>query len=80
MSVQYIISLVDVIMDMLGNHKMRNIINNYYGSSGELELVRKAVSEAWTKEQQLHNDDNCNYFQAKINHWRYIQSLTTRYK
>lgn len=45
----------DVIMDMLGNQKMRNIVNSYYEDSGEPELVRKAVAEAQEKEQ-LHCD------------------------
>ena len=42
-------------MDMLGNQKMRNIVNSYYEDSGEPELVRKAVAEAQEKEQ-LHCD------------------------
>lgn len=41
----------DVIMDMLGNQKMRNIVNSYYDDSGEPELVRKAVAEAQEKEK-----------------------------
>ena len=41
----------DVIMDMLGDTKMRKIVNSYYEDSGEQDLVRKAVAEAWQKEQ-----------------------------
>ena len=47
----------DVIMDMLGVQKMRIVINNYYEDSGEQELVRKAVSDAWNKEQKHYHDD-----------------------
>ena len=61
--VQYADSLLlhyhylDVIMDMLGDQKMRMIINDYYDSTGEQDLVRKAVSESWVKEQQIYSDE-----------------------
>ena len=42
---------LDVIMDMLGDRKMRKIVNSYYEGSGEPALVRKAVAEAYSKEQ-----------------------------
>ena len=60
-------------MDMLGDHKMRKIINDYYDSSGEQDLVRKAVSEAWSKEQQIYNDEidsSRNKIWAKIQQYR----------
>ena len=41
---------------MLGDHKMRKIVNDYYEDSGEQELVRKAVSKAWSKENQLNSE------------------------
>ena len=45
-------------MDMLGDHKMGKIVNDYYEYSGEPELVRKAVAEAWQqhKREQLKTD------------------------
>ena len=46
----------DVIMDMLGDRKMRKIVNSYYDDSGEPTLVRKAVAEAYSKEQDYNED------------------------
>ena len=44
-----------MIMDILGDQKMRKIVNSYYEGSGEPALVRKAVAEAYCKEQD-HNE------------------------
>ena len=46
---------------------MRKIVNSYYEDSGEQDLVRKAVAEAWQKEQ-LHNGeiDGKGTLQAKL--------------
>ena len=46
----------DVIMDMLGNQKMRRIVTSYYEESGEQKLVSEAVATAWEKEK-LYNDN-----------------------
>ena len=44
-------------MDMLGDQEMGKIVNDYYEDSGEPELVRKAVAEAWQlKREQLKTD------------------------
>ena len=43
---------IDVIMEMLGDQKMGKIVNDYYEDSGEPELVRKAVAEAWVLERE----------------------------
>ena len=43
-------------MDMLGDRKMRKIVNNYYEDSGEHELVYKAVKTAWSKEKLYHDE------------------------
>ena len=49
-------------MDMLGDRKMRKIVNSYYEGSGEPALVRKAVAEAYSKErdynEQVDGGDN----------------------
>ena len=47
---------VDVIMDMLGNQKMRQLITDYYQSSGEPNLVNRAVQQAWTRERKYSLD------------------------
>lgn len=49
--------VTDIIMDMLGNRKMRKIVNRYYEDSGEPRLVRKAIDEAWCKEQNFNGDE-----------------------
>ena len=48
---------VDVIMDMLGDWKMRTILYKYYEDSGEFGLVRRAVDEAWSKEQHIYQEE-----------------------
>ena len=45
-------SFSDIIMDMLGDRKMREIVSKYYENSGEPQLIRKAVDEARKKEQK----------------------------
>ena len=49
-------------MDILGDKKMRKIVNSYYEGSGEPHLVRKAVAEAYSKErdynEQVDGGDN----------------------
>ena len=50
------VTSADVIMDMLGDHKMRKIVSNYYEESGEHELVYKAVKTAWSKENLYHDE------------------------
>ena len=58
-------------MDMLGDPKMRNIVNHYFEESGEQDLVRKAVSDAWSKEHSMMIEkDDRNILPAKL---RYIQ-------
>ena len=44
-------------MDMLGDRKMRKIVNSYYEDSGEPKLVRKAVDEARRKEQMFNAEN-----------------------
>ena len=51
-------SFSDIIMDMLGDRKMRKIVNRYYEDSGEPKLVRKAVDEAWRKEQNYNAEND----------------------
>ena len=46
----------DVIMDMLGNQRMRQLITDYYQSSGEPNLVNRAVQQAWTRERKFSQD------------------------
>ena len=60
-------------MDMLGDKTMRKIICNYYEESGEQDLVRRAVSEAWDKEQNIYNDEinaSSHGLRLKIHQWR----------
>ena len=46
---------------------MQKIVNDYYEESGEQDLVKKAVSQAWSKEQQLNNEtDGKGTIQAKL--------------
>ena len=54
-------------MDMLGDQRMRKIVNKYYEKSGEPQLVRKAVAEAWDKER-LYSDqvDGSSTLPAKL--------------
>ena len=47
---------LDVIMDMLGNQKMRQLITDYYQSTDEPRLVSRAVLKARTKERLLSID------------------------
>ena len=64
---------IDIIMDMLGDKTMRKIICNYYEESGEQDLVRRAVCEAWDKEQKIYNDEinaNSHGLRLKIHQWR----------
>ena len=42
----------DVIIDMLGDKMMRKIVNAYYEDSGEQDLVKEAVVESCSKDQQ----------------------------
>ena len=52
---------------------MRKIVNNYYEESGEQDLVRKAVSEAWSKEQLYNGDIDGNAtLSAKLKTLRYF--------
>ena len=37
---------IDVIMDMLGNYKMRDILTEQYSMSNEPKLVRSAITAA----------------------------------
>ena len=54
-------------MDMLGDRKMRKIVNSYYEDSGEPTLVRKAVGEAWRKEQNFNSEiDGQGTLSAKL--------------
>ena len=66
----------DIIMDMLGDRKMRKIVNTYYEDSGEPKLVRKAVDEAWRKEQMFNSEsieiDGQNTLSAKLKTLRYV--------
>ena len=43
-------------MDMLGNQRMRQLITDYYQSSGEPNLVNRAVQQAWTRERKYSLD------------------------
>jgi hypothetical protein len=61
----------DVIMDMLGDRKMRKIVNSYYDDSGEPTLVRKAVAEAYSKEQD-YNEQVDSSGNALLTRWRMI--------
>ena len=62
-------------MDMLGDRKMRKIVNGYYEDSGEPKLVRNAVDEAWRKEQMFNAEiietDAQNTLAAKFKTLRY---------
>jgi hypothetical protein len=66
----------DIIMDMLGDRKMRKIVNGYYEDSGEPKLVRNAVDEAWRKEQMFNAEiietDAQNTLAAKFKTLRVI--------
>ncbi|CAI8009436.1 ABC transporter G family member 8 [Geodia barretti] len=66
----------DIIMDMLGDRKMRKIVNSYYEDSGEPKLVRKAVDEARRKEQMFNAEnieiDGPNTLAAKFKTLRVI--------
>ena len=56
-------------MEMLGDQKMGKIVNDYYEDSGEPELVRKAVAEAWELERgRLYSDqvDGTGTLSAKL--------------
>jgi hypothetical protein len=46
----------DVIMDMLGNQKMRQLITDYYQCSDEPKLVNLAVKQAWSRERKYSLD------------------------
>ena len=59
-------------MDMLGDRKMRKIVNDYYEESGEQDLVRRAVSDAKSKERGMMRKDDRNILPAKL---RYFQSF-----
>lgn len=60
-------------MDILEDKEMRKIISQYYEESGELELVRKAVDEAWHKEKSFNaQSDDQGTLSAKLNLMRYI--------
>ena len=52
----YSLFVTDVIMDMLGNQRMRQFITDYYQSSGEPKLVNQAVKQAWTRERKYSLD------------------------
>ena len=68
-----VINVLDIIMDMLEDKKMRMIISQYYEESGEPELVRKAVDEAWHKEKGFNaQSDDQGTLSAKLNLMRYI--------
>ena len=55
---QYIscVNLVDVIMDMLGNQKMRQLITDYYQCTDEPKLVTQAVQKAWCRERKFSQE------------------------
>ena len=46
----------DVIMDMLGNQRMRQLITDYYQCSDEPKLVNLAVKQAWSRERKYSLD------------------------
>ena len=58
-----------MIMDMLGDRKMRKVVNSYYEDSGEPNLVRKAVAEAYSKEQD-YNEQVDSSGNALLTRWR----------
>ena len=67
-----VINVLDIIMDMLEDKKMRMIISQYYEESGEPEMVRKAVDEAWHKEKSFNaQSDDQGTLSAKLNLLRY---------
>ena len=53
---------------------MRKIVNSYYEDSGEPDLVRKAVVEAWSKEQD-YNDQVEGSGNALLAKWRLTHAL-----
>ena len=68
-------------MDMLGDHKMRKIVNDYYEDSGEQDLVRKAVSEAWVKERRLNSESDGlspDTLPTKLQTLRYYYNMSLR--
>ena len=67
---------IDVIMDMLGDQRMRKIIYSYYENSGEHELVRKAVSEAQEKELHIFNEgkEHANRYKSRLQQlWQHLK-------
>ena len=56
---------------------MRKIVNDYYEDSGEQDLVRKAVSEAWVKERRLNSESDglsTGTLQTKLQTFRYYNN------
>lgn len=47
---------LDVIMDMLGNRKMRQLITDYYQCTDEPKLVNQAVKKARSRERKYSMD------------------------
>ena len=50
------VNLVDVIMDMLGNQRMRQLITDYYQCTDEPKLVTQAVKKAWCRERKFSQE------------------------
>ena len=60
---------------------MRKIVNDYYEDSGEQDLVRKAVSEAWVKERRLNSESDglsTGTLQTKLQTLRYYNNMSFR--
>lgn len=79
-TVLYTNTRADVIMDMLGDRKMRKIVNSYYEESGEQDLVKKAVWNAQSKEKRYIEEVDgtsakANPISAKLKTWKYVNVM-----
>ena len=55
---------------------MRKIVTRFYDDSGEPELVRRALTEAWVKEQGHSDTDvSSNAVLTKLHQWGYVEPL-----